>query len=156
MPTAVQPTATTRFRYIADDDVIYVGEAEFSEEDITILSCYRIGMTLEEVYPYDAKFPATLRNRLEVAALECRMTPPVTPAELPSDWNEIEVLAVETEYTIVSKVVLPDVKSDLERQAYGLSTVQRVSSINGGKQYRVKAKGAFVDVRRELHRIRLF
>jgi len=156
MTTAAQPTATTRFRYIADNDVIYVGEAEILEQDITILSCFRIGMTIEEVYPYDTKFNYALRNRLELAALECAMTPPATPVELPTDWDELQILDTETTYTVEVRAILTEVKTDSEATNYGLRAVSRVRSMNAGKQYRITAKGGLDEIRRELHRIRLF
>lgn len=153
--TAAQPTTTTRFRYIADNDVIYVGEAEILTEDITILSCFRIGMTIEEVYPYDTKFNYALRNRLELAALECAMTPPATPVELPSDWDEIEILDTETVVTVKAACILPEINSDIQAAAYGLSTVRRIKH-TGKDQYRIETKGPLANVQRELYKARLF
>lgn len=155
MPTAVQPTATTRFRYIDSDDIIYVGEAEILEEEVTILACFRIGMTLEEVHPYEISFPVSLRKRIEVAALECRTTPPVTPVELPSDWDEIEILDTETIVTVKAAYILPEISSDTEAAVYGLSTVRRISQV-GKNEYRVNTKGPLSNVQRELYRARLF
>ncbi len=154
MPTAAQPT-TTRFRYILDNDVIYVGEAEILEQDITILSCWRIGMTIEEVYPYDAKFNYALRNRLEVAVLECYMTPPATPVELPTDWDEIEILDTETIVTVKAAYLLPEINSDIQAAVYGLSTVRRIKHA-GEDKYRIETKGPLANVQRELYKARLF
>lgn len=162
--TAAQPT-TTRFRYIDQDDIIYVGEAEISTDkdaignpfsEVTILACWRYGSTIEEVFPYDRATHFLLRHDLENAALECRMTPPAATVELPTDWDELQILDTETTYTVEVKAILPEVKTDNEAAVYGLRAVSRVRSMNAGKQYRITAKGGFDEIRRELHRIRLF
>lgn len=158
-------TTTTRFRHVDSDDIIYVGTVEITEDtaefgeptiDFTILDCWRYGTTIEEVFPYAKGFPANIRREIIQTAFEQRQTPPATPVELPTDWEEIEVLDVEMNYTICIKSVLPEVKTDVEAKAYGLSAVKRVRSMNAGKQYQVTAKGGFDDIRRELHRIRIF
>lgn len=163
MTTAVQPTTTTRFRYIdPTDDIIYVGEAEivdFLDDlgepliDIAILSAWRYGVTIEEVFPYEKGFPAGLRSSFIQSALEQQTCYQV---ELPTDWDELEVLDTEMIYTIQIKAIIPDVETDTEAKEYGLSAVCRVHRINGGKQYRITAKGGIDEVRRELHRIRIF
>lgn len=157
MTTTAQPTTTTRFRHIDDNDIIYIGEAEITQDDeVTILSAWRIGTTIEEVFPYQTKFPVILRRELENCAMECRSTPPLAAIELPTDWDEIEILDVEMNYTIAAKAILPEVKTDAEAKIYGLSAVKLVRSMNAGKQYQVTAKGGLDDIRRELHRIKIF
>ncbi len=149
----------TRFRYIdPTTDIVYVGEAEIEDGDVTILAAWSHGLTSEEVYPYDVKFPVALRRLLEIAAKERAMCPPATPVELPSDWaGEIEILDTETTYTIAANgAILPEVKTDLDVKVYGLRAVSSVRAISGDKQYRVTAKGGIDEVRRELHRIRIF
>ena len=165
MTTTAQPTTTTRFRHIDDNDIIYVGTVEITEDaadfgeptiDITILDCWRYGTTVEEVFPYAKGFPKPLRWAIIQTAIEQRQTPPATPVELPTDWDEIEILDLEMNYTIAAKAILPEVKTDAEAKIYGLSSVKRVRSMNAGKQYHVTAKGGFDDIRRELHRIKIF
>lgn len=155
--TAAQPTTTTRFRYIDDNDIIYIGEAEITQDDeVTILSAWRIRTTIEEVFPYQTKFPVILRRELENCAMECRSTPPLAAIELPTDWDEVKILDTETTYTLEVKAIIPEVKTDNEAAVYGLRAISRVRSMNAGKQYRVTARGGFDEVWRELHRIRLF
>ena len=157
MTTIKQSAIPTRFRYISNDDIIYVGEAEISiDDEVTILSCWRFGTTVEEFHPYGSDCPYQLRREIENCAMECRMTPPASPVELPTDWDELEVLDTEITYTVAMKAILPDIKTDMEANTYGLRAVSRVRSMNAGKQYQVTAKGGIDDVRRELHRIRLF
>lgn len=146
----------TRFRYIdPTTDIIYVGEAEIEDGDVTILAAWSHGLTSEEVYPYDVKFPVVLRRLLEITAKEQAMRPPATPVELPTDWDEIEILDTETTYTIAAKsAALPNVSTDKDVQCFGLSTVRRIVPTPGA--YRVTAKGGIDEVRRELHRIRIF
>lgn len=162
MTTIQQPIATTRFRYTdPTDDIIYVGECEIEDGDVTILAAWRYGTTVEEVFPYTVSFPVTIRRMIEIAAKEQAMCPPATPVELPTDWDDLEVLDVENTYTVAIKAALPEIKTDSERRLHGLSTVCRVEclageSTNGAVKYRIKATGGLEDVRRELHRIRLF
>jgi len=159
-----QPTITTRFRHIDADDVIYVGTAEITEDTadwgepttyVTILDCWRYGTTVEEVFPYSKTFPVQLCNDIIQTALEQRMTPPVTPIILPTDWDEFEVIDAETEYTVRIAAALPRIESDIEAKAYGLSAVRRIK-VGEGSRYVIRAKGGLEDVRRELHRIKLF
>lgn len=157
MTTTAPSTTTTRFRYIDDvEDIIYVGEAEIEDGDVNFLSVWRHGLTSEEVYPYTPTFPVVIRRMLEITAKEQAMCPPAVPVELPTDWQEIEILDAENTYTISAKsAALPDVKTDAEAKAYGLSTVRRIVPAAGGT-YRVTARGGIDDVRRELYRVRLF
>ena len=146
----------TRFRYIdPTTDIVYVGAAEIDESEITLLAVWSHGLTSEEVYPYDLKFPVVLRRMLEITAKEQAMCPPATPVELPTDWDEIEILDTETTYTIAAKsAALPNVSTDKDVQFLGLSTVRRIVPTPGA--YRVTAKGGIDEVRRDLHRIRIF
>lgn len=165
MTTTAPSTTTTRFRHIDADDVIYVGTAEITEDtadfgepttDVAILECWRYDTTVEEVSPYSKTFPTQLRKNIIQAAFEQRMTPPAIPVELPTDWDEIKILDAETTYLIEIRAILHEVKTDGDAAIFGLRSVSRVTSINGGKRYRITAKGGIDDVRRELHRIRIF
>ena len=151
-------TVISRFKYIdPTTDTVYVGECEIEDGDVTILSAWSHGLTSEEVYPYSTGFPVVLRRMLEITAKEQAMCPPATPVELPTDWDEIEILDAETIYTIaVDGAIFPEVKTDLDVKTYGLKAVSSVQAIRGDKQYRVTAKGGIDEVRRELHRIRIF
>lgn len=150
-------TTYIRFRYIDSvTDDIYVGDAEIEDDTAIITSAFRLNLTdNEEVFPYSTDFPVTLRRELEECAFECRTTPPAMPVELPSDWDEINVIGVTTEYDIEVAAAIPDVKTDAEAQLLGLSTVRRVKQTSP-KRYTVRAIGCIADVRRELHKIRLF
>lgn len=154
-------TVTTRFRYFTDDDIMYMGEAQIEQgfdnvDAVNITECWRLGMELEEVFPHSREFPGTLRMLLIQAAIESLQTPPATPVELPSDWNGIEVVDVENLYTINARLVaLPVVGTDVDARTLGLSAIRRIMPI-GEQQYRIIAKGGIEDVRRELHRVRLF
>jgi len=157
MTTTAPSTTTTRFRYVDDvEDIIYVGEAEIEDGDVNFLSVWRHGLTSEEVYPYTPTFPVVIRRMLEITAKEQAMCPPAAPVELPTDWDEIKILDAETMYLLELKAILPEVKTDGDAAIFGLRAVSRVTSINGGKRYRVIARGGIDDVRRELHRIRIF
>lgn len=157
-------TETIRFRHIADNDIIYVGDAQIEEIEqdaqyqnivyVTILECWRIGTTTEEVFPYDKIFPAALRVDIGQTVLKQRMTPPAIPVVLPSDPEQFEVVDIETEYKIRMASALPRVESDVAAEAHGLSAVRRI--IPGKDAYTIRAKGGIDDVRRELYRVRLF
>jgi hypothetical protein len=144
--------------------VEYIGTAEIVEDvtewnerfqDVTITECRRIaGTDTAEVFPYSAKFPLQLRRDIYQTVLEQRMTPPATPAVLPSEAYQIEVLDVETEYIIRIAAALPHVATDTEAKAYGLSAVRRI--IPGQDTYTIRAKGGLEDVRRELSRVKIF
>lgn len=154
----------TRFRHIdADTDTIYVGEIEITEErgdfgetltDTTILSCWAYGLTVEEINVYEKGFPADLRRAIIQTAFEQRQTPPATPVELPSDWEEFEVLGVSYTYRIQSPAELPAVMNDIERQANGLKRVTRIVPLYE-KKYIVQCDGSFDEMRRELSRVKI-
>ena len=154
----------TRFRHIdADTDTIYVGEIEITEERgefgetltyATVLSCWAYGLTVEEVQPYAKDFPADLRRAIIQTAFEQRQTPPATPVELPSDWEEFEVLGVSYTYRIQSPAELPAVMNDIERQANGLKRVTRIVPLYE-KKYIVQCDGSFDEMRRELSRVKI-
>lgn len=153
MTTAI---TTTRFRYTDAEDNDYVGEAEFDNEGINILSAWRFDSLVSEIFPYEKNFPYALRLELEQAVRECAMCPPAVPIELPTDWDAIEILDTEITYTVAAKsIALPSVKTDFEAQIYGLSTVRRIIPVDGA--YKVTAaNGAYDNVRRELISARLF
>jgi hypothetical protein len=152
MTALAKKTTVTRFRHYDDDtNDIYVGEIETEHDGITILSCWRFNMTTEEVYPYDRKFPALLRAAIEQTAIEQRFSPPATPIELPSDWEEIAVESTETVYEIRTRLQLPTIMSDYFRQALGLKAVQRIAPTTSNG-YRVTVRGSFADMTRELKR----
>lgn len=158
MTAITTPAITFRFKFVDDQtDIIYVGEAETdpSTGDITILTAWEIGTTLEEIFPYAKNFPIVLRRQLEQAAIECRMTPPTGGVELPTDWDGIVIVDTETTVTVESKYILPDVNSDTEASVYGLSTVRRIKN-TGSNQYRVIVKGPLSNVPGELYRVQLF
>lgn len=154
----------TRFRHIdADTDTIYVGEIEITEErgdfgetltDATVLSCWAYGLAVEEVNVYEKGFPADLRRAIIQTAFEQRQTPPATPVELPSDWEEFEVLGVSYTYRIQSPAELPAVMNDIERQANGLKRVTRIVPLYE-KKYIVQCDGSFDEMRRELSRVKI-
>lgn len=145
------PTVT-RFRYYDEDtNDIYVGEIETEHDGITILSCWCLNATIQEAYPYDRKFPALLRAAIEQTAIEQRFSPPATPIELPSDWEEIAVESTETVYEIRTRLQLPTIMSDYFRQALGLKAVQRIAPTTSNG-YRVTVRGSFADMTRELKR----
>lgn len=152
MTALAKKTTVTRFRHYDDETHdIYVGEIETEHDGITILSCWRFNMTTEEVYPYDRKFPALLRAAIEQTAIEQRFSPPATPIELPSDWEEIAVESTETVYEIRTRLQLPTIMSDYFKERVGLRAVQRIAptTTNG---YRVTVRGSFADMTRELKR----
>ena len=152
MTALAKKTTVTRFRHYDDETHdIYVGEIETEHDGITILSCWRFNMTTEEVYPYDRKFPALLRAAIEQTAIEQRFSPPATPIELPSDWEEIAVESTETVYEIRTRLQLPTIMSDYFRQALGLKAVQRIAPTTSNG-YRVTVRGSFADMTRELKR----
>lgn len=152
MTALAKKTTVTRFRHYDDDtNDIYVGEIETEHDGITILSCWRFNMTTEEVYPYDRKFPALLRAAIEQTAIEQRFSPPATPIELPSDWEEIAVESTETVYEIRTRLQLPTIMSDYFRQALGLKAVQRIAPTTSNG-YRVTVRGSFDEMRLELKR----
>lgn len=154
----------TRFRHIdADTDTIYVGEIEITEErgefgetltDATVLSCWAYGLAVEEVNVYEKGFPADLRRAIIQTAFEQRQTPPATPVELPSDWEEFEVLGVSYTYRIQSPAELPAVMNDIEKQANGLKRVTRIVPLYERK-YIVQCDGSFDEMRRELSRVKI-
>lgn len=154
----------TRFRHIdADTDTIYVGEIEITEErgdfgetltDANILSCWAYGLAVEEINVYAKDFPADLRRAIIQTAFEQRQTPPATPVELPSDWEEFEVLDVSYTYRIQSPAELPAVMNDIERQAHGLKRVTRIVPLYE-KKYIVQCDGPFDEMRRELSRVKI-
>lgn len=154
----------TRFRHIdADTDTIYVGEIEITEErgefgetltDATVLSCWAYGLAVEEVNVYEKGFQAYLRLAIIQTAFEQRQTPPATPVELPSDWEEFEVLGVSYTYRIQSPAELPAVMNDIERQANGLKRVTRIVPLYE-KKYIVQCDGSFDEMRRELSRVKI-
>lgn len=154
----------TRFRHIdADTDTIYVGEIEITEErgefgetltDATVLSCWAYGLAVEEVNVYEKGFPADLCRAIIQTAFEQRMTPPATPVELPSDWEEFEVLGVSYTYRIQSPAELPAVMNDIEKQANGLKRVTRIVPLYERK-YIVQCDGSFDEMRRELSRVKI-
>lgn len=147
--TASSATTITRFRHYDDAD-IYVGEIETDHEGcITILSCWHFGMVVEEVFPYDKKFPATLRAAIEQTAIEQRFSPPAVPIEIPDDWNAITVESTETTYEIKTRLALPTIASEYFRAAFGLKAVQRITPTNANG-YRVTVRGCFADMMREL------
>lgn len=158
-----QPTTTTRFRHIDADDVIYVGTAEITEDtadwgepttDVTILDCWRFGTTVEEVFPYSKAFPVQLRLDIIQTALEQRMTPPVCKVELPTDWEEIEILDVSTRYILRHEgPTLPLVETPFQRDMFGLKAIQDIYPNKDGYIV-VVAKGGIADVMSELHRLR--
>lgn len=159
MTTATTSTVPAfRFKFVDDQaDIIYVGEAEIdlASGDITILSAWEMGTTLEEVFPYAKNFPIILRRQLEQAAIECRMTPPAGGVELPTDWDGIVVVDSETVVTVESKYILPEVATDQEAQVYGLSTIRRIKQ-SGPYKYKITTKGPLSNIQRELYRARLF
>ena len=151
MDALANQSATTRFRHYDDAD-IYVGEILTDLEGcITIISCWKFSTTTEEVYPYDRKFPALLRAAIEQTAIEQRFSPPATPIELPSDWEEIAVESTETVYEIRTRLQLPTIMSDDFRQAFSLHAVQRIAPTTSNG-YRVTVRGSFADMTRELKR----
>lgn len=162
--TTDKSCTTVRFRHIDANDIIYVGEVEINEErgdfgepltDLTILSCWRIGTTIEQINPYHSRdCSPTLRNEILTTALEQRMTPPATPVELPTDWEEFEVLDVSHAYCIQSPAELPEVMNDLEKKAHGLQNVSRIVPLYDNK-YIVQCGGTFEDMRRELSRVKI-
>lgn len=166
-PATQDRTSTrTRFRHIdTTTDLIYVGEAEITEEaadfgeqytELTILSCWEFGTTIEEVEPYDISFPIVLRKAIEQTALEQRMTPPALPVELPTDWIEIKVKDVSQRYTIETESALPMVETRFQRDLYGLKVVQTIFKTKEANEYVVIAKGSFAEVRRELNAARIY
>lgn len=143
-------SSVTRFRHYDETTTdTYVGEIETVGEEITILSCWLLGMVVEEVYPYDRKFPYQIRRDIEQTAIEQRFDPPVAPIEIPSDWDAITVESTETTYEIRTQLDLPTIASDYFRSAFGLKAVQRIvpTTHNG---YRVTVRGCFADMMREL------
>ena len=152
MTALAKKTTVTRFRHYDDDtNDIYVGEIETEHDGITILSCWCLNATIQEAYPYDRKFPALLRAAIEQTAIEQRFSPPATPIELPSDWEEIAVESTETVYEIRTRLQLPTIMSDYFRQALGLKAVQRIAPTTSNG-YRVTVRGSFADMTRELKR----
>lgn len=152
MTALAKKTTVTRFRHYDDDtNDIYVGEIETEHDGITILSCWCLNATIQEAYPYDRKFPALLRAAIEQTAIEQRFSPPATPIELPSDWEEIAVESTETVYEIRTRLQLPTIMSDFFKDRVGFRAVQRIAptGING---YRVTVRGSFADMTRELKR----
>jgi len=158
MTNATTSAISFRFKFVDDQtDIIYVGEAEIDPAtgDVTILSAWEIGTTLEEIFPYAKGFPITLRRQLEQAAIECRMTPPAGGVELPTDWDGIVVVDSETTVTVEAKYILQEIGTDEEANVYGLSTVRRIKQTKAN-QYRVTVKGPLSNIQRELYRARLF
>lgn len=165
-PATQDRTSTrTRFRHTTDDGLIYVGEAEIIEEaadfgepytDLTILSCWEFGTTIEEVEPYDIGFPIILRKAMEQTILEQRMTPPASPIELPTDWDSIKVKDIAQRYIVETEDALPKVETLFQRDKYGLKVVQAIYPTHGKNEYMVIAKGSFSEVQRELHAARIF
>lgn len=153
MTALAKKTTVTRFRHYDDDtNDIYVGELETAcTGEITILSCWCLNTTIQEAYPYDRKFPALLRAAIEQTAIEQRFSPPATPIELPSDWEEIAVESTETVYEIRTRLQLPTIMSDYFKERIGLRAVQRITptTTNG---YRVTVRGSFDEMRLELKR----
>lgn len=150
--TALANHAVTRFSHYDDDSHdIYVGEIETEHDGITILSCWCLNATIQEAYPYDRKFPALLRAAIEQTAIEQRFSPPATPIELPSDWDEIAVESTETVYEIRTRLQLPTIMSDDFRQAFSLKVVQRIAPTTSNG-YRITVRGSFSDMTRELKR----
>ena len=148
-------TTITRFKFTDDFDNDYVGEAEMDSEGVNILSAWQFDSLVTEIFPYDKNFPIVLRRQLEQAARECAMCPPAVPIELPTDWREFEVLDAETTYTVSAKfAALPNIKTDTDRQVYGVSTIRRIVPVPGA--YKVTATGGFEDISRELYRLRIF
>jgi hypothetical protein len=143
----------TRFsHYDEETNDIYIGEIETDHDGcITILSCWCLNTTIQEAYPYDRKFPALLRAAIEQTAIEQRFSPPATPIELPSDWEEISIKSTETTYEIETKLQLPTVMSDLFRERVGLRAVRRIAPTTSNG-YRVTVRGSFAEMRRELRR----
>lgn len=142
----------TRFRYFDEDCAIYVGEIETDHDGaITILTCWKHDTLTEEVFPYSKGFPVSLRAAIEQAAIEQRFSPPATPIELPSDWQEISIKSTETTYEIETRLQLPTIMSDYFREALGLKAVQSIAPTtrNG---YRVTVRGSFDEMQRELKR----
>lgn len=151
--TALAFPTVTRFRHYDDETQdIYVGEIETAcTGEITILSCWCLNATIQEAYPYDRKFPALLRAAIEQTAIEQRFSPPATPIELPSDWEEIAVESTETVYEIRTRLQLPTIMSDFFKDRVGFRAIQRIAptGING---YRVTVRGSFDEMRLELKR----
>lgn len=158
MTTTANTAISFRFKFVDDQtDIIYVGEAEVDPGSgaIDFLSVWEVGATVEEIFPYSKGFPIRLRHQLEQAALECRMTPPIVPIELPTDWDGIEILSAETTLTVRAKYALPDVRTDQDATMHGLSTVRRIRWAKNDT-YQVTVNGPLSSVRRELYRARLF
>lgn len=157
----------SRFRYThPDTDYQYVGEAQiecqtFNEDyegganahAVQIWSCWEFGISVEDVAPGDLS--PELIKALEETALHQYLNPPATPIELPSDWDEIEVIDQKTTYTVKIKAILPDVRTDAEANIYGLSTVRRITG-NPDGSYNVTANGDFHSIRGELAKVRIF
>lgn len=162
-PTTYQ-AGVSRFRHITPEGIIFVGEVEVAKErgefgeeytDVTITECWRIdSVTPGEVHVYDKEFPAILRRDIVQTALEQRMTPPVCPIELPSDWEAFEVLDQITRYTISASMALPTVRTRMEARAHGLVAVRRIQPL--GNKYTVEATGSLDEIRSELRRIKHF
>ena len=145
------PTVTRFRHYDEDTNDIYVGEIETEHDGITILSCWCLNATIQEAYPYDRRFPALLRAAIEQTAIEQRFSPPATPIELPSDWEEIAVESTETVYQIRTRLQLPTIMSDFFKDRVGFRAVQRIAPTTSNG-YRVTVRGSFADMTRELKR----
>jgi hypothetical protein len=149
MDALANQSATTKFRHYDDAD-IYVGEIETDHDgSITILSCWLFSMVVEEVFPYDKKFPAALRAGILQTAIEQRYDPPAVPIEIPKDWDAVTVVETQTVYDIRTYLELPTIASDYFRGHFGFQAIQRIvpTTTNG---YRVTVRGSFTDMMREL------
>ena len=103
----MQQVVKTRFRYFNDSGVMFVGEAEIGEDGINILECWEIGTGIYEIFPYAED--RYILPELEIAVRESLISPPATPVELPSDWNQFVIEKVTTVMTVKTKMNLPAV-----------------------------------------------
>lgn len=164
LPTpAKQPIATSRFRYIdPETDIEYRGEAEISTDneqggyayqDANILRVWAIGIIdIEEIEVHNLPTPLILE--IEAKAVEQYNNPPALQIEIPSDWQDLEIVQVVNLYTLRFKGAVDSINED-EAKAKGLKVIK---SIKAGQNnlLEVKATGGVAEVHKELKKLRIF
>ncbi len=163
-------TETVKFRYFDNDDREYLASAEVTTEleegkkthAVTLLQAWDMGVeegeSYKEVFPYEWKGGDERKKMiaLENAAIVAVYESPSTPITLPYEWDKIEVLDTQTEYTIKVNAVVPDINDDEQALFYKLKTIRRIKHQGNTGVYKVYAVGGIQDVQRELADIRIF
>lgn len=164
LPTpAKEKIATSRFRYIdPETDIEYRGEAEISTDndqggyvyqDARILSVWAIGIIdIEKIEPY--KLPAALSLEIEAKAVEQYNNPPNLPIEIPSDWQDLEIVQVVNLYTLRFKGAVDNLTEN-EAKAKGLKVIKSIN-VGANNLLEVRATGGIGEVHKELMKIRAF